>query len=767
MISLSYLLKHKYLSLVALLVLIGVVSYGTTHLTFVADLKVFFGKENPQLVDLEKFENTFSKHGTVLFAVNSKTEKDVFNRSTLQAIKELTRAAWEVPYSSRVNSLANFSHSWAEGDELIIEELITDPGQLTDEDLQAIRKIALEEPLLVNTQISVDGALALVWVTITSSDESVANNNEIVSYCETLAETFREKYPDINIRISGTEIFNFAYAKVSSDDMKLLYPIMFAIMAAMMLVLIPSVSGVLSTLIVVVASALTGMGAAGWMGIKLTSASSAAPVIILTLAVADSVHLLVSMLYFMRHGKTKIEAIKESFRINLQPVFLTSVTTAVGFLSMISCDSPPFQDLGKIVAVGVMAAFFYSVTLLPVLLAILPVKQRKKSSTVGYYRLMDMDKLGAFVIRRRKQCLLAVSLFLLILGAGFLRLEISDNFIEYFDERYEIRQVADYIEDNIPALGGIEYLLDSGEEGGINEPEFLRSVEAFTNWLTSQPEVSQVRSMLFTVKTLNMNMHGDDPAYYAIPENRELVAQFMLLYEMSLPFGQDMNGTMTSDRSIMRLTVVQKRLTTREITVFESRAAEWLAENWTVTEPPRATGMGIMFSHISERNIKSMIRSTGLAIFIISFILIFSFRSVKLGIFSLVPNLTPAIMTFGFWGLIAGYVNMAVSYIAAMSLGIVVDDTVHFLSKYLRAKRELNLSPSEAIQYSFRTVGQALLTTSLVLSTGFMVLFFSGFEVNSSMGVLMSIAIIFALIADFFLLPPLLLYFEEGTAKED
>jgi predicted RND superfamily exporter protein len=759
---LTYLLKHKYLSVLLLLLFTGIVGSGVTRLTFVADLKVFFGKDNPQLVDLQKFEDTFSKHGTVLFAINSKTEKDVFNRKALTALKELTKASWAMPYSSRVTSMANFSHSWAEGDELIIEELITHPETLSDEELQKIRKIALAEPLLVNTQVSLNGDLALVWVTITTSTESVKNNKEIVSYSENLAKTFRKKYPDLGIRVSGSEVFNFAYAKVSADDMKLLYPIMFVLMAAMMFFLIPSASGVFSTLVIVMVSAVAGMGAAGWMGIPLTSASSAAPVIILTLAVADSIHLLVSMLYFMRQGMSKIDAIKESLRINMQPVFLTSVTTAVGFLSMISCDSPPFQDLGKIVAVGVMAAFFYSVTLLPVLMAILPVKQKKTSHTTGHHKFLDMDKLGAFVIARRKLCLWISVVLMLILSVGFFRLEISDNFMEYFDERYEVRQVADYIEDHIPAMGGIEYLLDSGEEGGINDPEFLRSVEAFTNWCSAQPEVSQVRSMLFTVKTLNMNMHGDDPAYYVIPDSRELVAQFMLLYEMSLPFGQDMNGSMTPDRSMMRFTVIQKRLTTKELRAFEDRAQQWLSENWTVTDVPRATGMGIMFAHISERNIKSMVNSTVLALLIISFILIFSFRSLKIGLFSLIPNLIPAAMTFGLWGLLSGYVNMAVSYIAAMSLGIVVDDTVHFLSKYLRAKREMGLSSHDAVQYSFHTVGQALLTTSLVLASGFLVLFFSGFEVNSVMGILMSIAIVFALAADLFLLPPLLLYLEGG-----
>jgi predicted RND superfamily exporter protein len=530
---------------------------------------------------------------------------------------------------------------------------------------------------------------------------------------------------------------------------------MFAIMVVMMFLMVPSWSGVFSTLLIVLTSAVTAMGAAGWMGITLSTASAIAPVIILTLAVSDSIHLLVSMLYYLEHGKTKEEAIQEALRINFEPVFWTSITTAVGFLSMLSCDSPPFQDLGVIVAIGVTAAFFLSITLLPALMAILPVgKVRVNQNRLR--RFFDMDRLGHWVVAKRDPLLWGIVLLTLFLAAGFFRLELSDNFAEYLDDRYEVRRVSDYLEANIPAFNGIDYLMDSGEEGGVNEPAYLRKLEAFTNWCNEQPEVSQVSSLLLLIKRLNMNMHGDDPAFRVIPENRELVAQYLLLYEMSMAFGQDINATVTPDRSAMRYTVLMKRLTTAELRGFEARAAKWLAENWGAPQPPRATGIAIMFAHISERNIKSMINSTILALFTISFMLIVAFRSLKFGMLSLIPNVMPAIMTFGLWGLLAGYINMAVSFIASMSLGIVVDDTVHFLSKYLRARRELHLSPQEAVIYSFHTVGWGMLTTSVVLSFGFSVLFFSGFAVNSVMGILMAITIVFALIADYFVLSPLL-----------
>lgn len=752
---LNHVLKHKYLTAVVLLLLVVVSGYGMTRLEFVADLKVFFGKDNPQLRDLNAFEKAFAKHGAVMFAVDPKTDSDIFTRQTLGAIKELTKAAWEIPYSSTVDSITDFSYTRSDGDELVVEDLVKDPAQLTDKDLAEIKAYALSEPQLINTMISVSGNISLVSVVITNPDESPQKNKVIADHARKLAGQIMVKYPHIDVKITGTEIVNNAFGEVSRDDMLLLYPIMFAIMVVMMFLMVPSWSGVFSTLLIVLTSAVTAMGAAGWMGITLSTASAIAPVIILTLAVSDSIHLLVSMLYYLEHGKTKEEAIQEALRINFEPVFWTSITTAVGFLSMLSCDSPPFQDLGVIVAIGVTAAFFLSITLLPALMSILPVGKVRVSQN-RLRRFFDMDRLGHWVVAKRAPLLWGIVLLALILAAGFFRLELSDNFAEYLDDRYELRRVSDYLEENIPALSGIEYLMDSGEEGGVNEPDYLRKLEAFTNWCNEQPEVSQVSSLLLLIKRLNMNMHGDDPAFRVIPENRELVAQYLLLYEMSMPFGQDINATVTPDRSAMRFTVLMKRLTTSELRGFEERAAKWLAGNWGAPQPPRATGLAIMFAHISERNIKSMINSTILALLTITAMLIVAFRSFKFGMLSLIPNVMPAIMTFGLWGLLAGYINMAVSFIASMSLGIVVDDTVHFLSKYLRARRELHLSPQEAVIYSFHTVGWGMLTTSVVLSFGFSVLFFSGFAVNSVMGILMAITIVFALIADYFVLSPLL-----------
>jgi uncharacterized protein len=245
--------------------------------------------------------------------------------------------------------------------------------------------------------------------------------------------------------------------------------------------------------------------------------------------------------------------------------------------------------------------------------------------------------------------------------------------------------------------------------------------------------------------------------YYEIPKDRELAAQYLLLFEMSLPYGLDLNNQINVSKSATRFTVVFKEINTQTALALEEKAQAWLKENGLPGMQSHGASPLIMFSNIALRNVESMIVGTALALVLISGILMVVLRSFKFGLISLIPNLVPAFMAFGLWALVFEEIGMAVSVVIALSLGVIVDDTVHFLSKYLLARRELGKTPEEAVRYSFHTVGKALWVTSIVLVTGFLVLASSGFTINSHMGYLTAITIGFALLADFLFLPPLLM----------
>ncbi len=744
------------------LALVGLAASGGQHLRFTTDYRVFFSPENPQRMAFEELEGTYAKNDNVMFVV-APAGGDVFTHETLRAVEWLTEQAWQVPYSSRVDSLSNFQHTRAEADDLIVADLVANATEFDQARLAQTRRVALNEPLLVSRLVSPSGHVTAVNVTVQLPGLSAIEEvPEVVAFARDLAAQFRQKFPQVEVRVGGMVMMNNAFSEASMEDMTSLVPLSFGLMLVTLAFLLKFFTGTAVTMIVILCSILTAMGLGGHLGVPITPPSASAPTIILTVAVANSVHVLVSFLHAMRTGMSRNAAVKESLRVNVHPVFLASLTTALGFLSMNFSEVPPFVHLGNLVAIGVVAAFFLSVTFLPSVLCVLPIKVK----TEGEDKDRLMGGLGDFVVRRRGVLFWVMAAVIVGLVSFVPNNELNDVFVEYFDERVEFRRDSDFTTANLTGLMTVEYSLIADEPGGISEPQFLHETHAFTQWLRDQPEVMHVNSLTDIMRRLNKNMHGDDPAYYRLPDERDLSAQYLLLYEMSLPYGLDLNNQINVDKSSTRLTASLRTISTNEMLGFEQRVQGWLENNAPSIAQDGGTGPSMMFAHIGKRNIVSMLVGTSVALVLISLVLIVALRSVKVGFISMVPNLVPAAMGFGLWGLLVGEVGLALSVVTSMTLGIVVDDTVHFLSKYLRARRELGQSPENAVRYAFRTVGRALLVTSIVLVIGFFVLSLSSFELNSGMGLLTAAVIAFALIADFLFLP-LLLMNVEGKSNEE
>lgn len=755
----EWIVKFRWIVIPLTLILVALAASGGKYLSFTNNYRVFFSAENPELLAFEALEKKYSKNDNVLFVLEPKSG-DVFTPDVLAAVEEITDKSWQIPYSSRVDSLSNFQFTEAEEDDLIVRDLFEDAENLSAKDIAKIKEVSMKEPLLIKRFIPEKAHVTGVNVTILlpGIDEN-KETPEVVSFSRKIAEEIQQAHPDINVHISGMIMMNNAFGEASRGDMAKLVPISFSVMLLMLIILTKSFTGTILTMLVIICSILAAMGIGGYIGYPISPPSASAPTMILTIAIANSVHIIVTFLHSLQHGKAKVDAIKETIRLNLQPVFLASLTTCLGFLSMNFSDAPPFQHLGNFVAIGVAVAFILSMTFLPAIMSLLPFWTKPIQNDDDPL----MTRFGKMVVNKRKPLLWIMVNITVFLIAFLPQNELNDIFVNYFDETVKYRVDSDFTVDNLTGVYNIEYSLSSGESGGINNPGFLKDVEAFSTWYREQPETTHVATLTDIITRLNKNMHGDNMDFYKLPEERELSAQYLLLYEMSLPYGLDLNNQIDVDKSSIRLISSLQTLSSNELIALNNRAYAWLKENTThidLSADP-GSGTGLMFANIGKRNIKSMLIGTTLALFMISIILIFAFKSLKIGLISLLPNLVPAALGFGLWGLIVGEVGLALSVVTGMTLGIVVDDTVHFLSKYLRARREQGLSPENAVIYAFSTVGRALVVTSVVLIAGFLVLSLSSFELNSGMGLLTAIVIAFALIADFLLLPTLLMKFEE------
>jgi hypothetical protein len=707
-------------------------------------------------------QKVYNKSDNVSFVVVPKNG-EVFTAKHLASIKQLTKESWQVPYSTRVDSVTNFQYTYAEEDDMIVEDLVMSTKSLTSEQLTKIKEIAINEPLLVNKLISKQAHVSVVNVTIQFPGiNPMAETPEVASSVRAIKEKFLAQYPDVDIYLSGMVMMNTSFGEASIGDSSTLIPLMFLVVIVTIGLLLRTITGTISTVLIIIMSIATTMGLAGWLGFYMTGPTTSAPTMIMTLAVADCIHILTSMFYEMRQGADKRTAIARSIKINLQPIFLTSITTAIGFLSMNFSDSPPFRDLGNLVALGVMLAFVFSVTIFPALLTVLPVHVKKQPKV----KEDIMGKLADFVITKRK-ALLPMTSILIIASVMFIpNNELNDDFVKYFDESVPYRTATDFMQENLSGMMMVEISVKTGKASGINDPQYLRTISDFSDWLRARPETDHVNTITDTLKRLNKNMHGDDPSWYKLPDSQEMSAQYLLLYEMSLPYGLDLNNQLDVDKSSSRIVLTLKNMTSNELINIEQEMMQWFAKNAPQYDVDFASP-SLMFAHIGQRNITSMLIGTTLALILISILLGIALKSVRFGLISLLPNLAPAAVGFGIWAMYSGQVGLGLSVVIGMTLGIVVDDTVHFLSKYLHARRDKGANSKEAVHYAFDNVGRALWITTFVLVLGFMVLAQSSFKMNADMGFLTALTIFVALVIDFLFLPPLLMLLDKQKMSEN
>jgi len=737
---------------------------GLPKLYFDSSYRLYFEKENPQLLELEAIEATYTESHNVIIVV-APEDGNVFTARTLEAIEQLTTAAWQIPFSRRVDSITNFQHTTATEDDLIVADMVKDAASYNAEDLLKVRTAVLAEPALLRRLISETGHVTGVNITLSMPvDERTTATPQVAAYARKIANELESEYPELTTYISGIVMLDNSFSESAMHDFAVLVPISFVLMMVLISILVGGIAGTFVTMLIIIASVIAAMGVTGYIGFPLSGQSTSGPIIILTVAVANCVHVLVSFVHGLHKGESKKEAMEESLRINLQPVFLASATTAIGFTSMNFSEVPPFAHLGTIVSLGVVFSFILTITFMPAVMTLLPSRRRKLDveSTDEQF----MTKFADFVIRKKQVLLWSTLLVFAAIIANVPRNEINEVFVHYFGESIPFRGDTDFMMENLTGVYVVDYSLETGNSGDINNPEFLQDVEKLSTWLESHPSTIHVDRFTTIMKRLNKNMHGDNDDFYTLPDSRELSAQYLLLYEMSLPYGLDINNQIDVDKSSTRIAHTTKLISSSQTIAIDQEVREWIAENTPSIKNVISGSPNLMFSYLGVRNSRSMLLGTSVALAAISLILIVALRSLKIGLLSLIPNLVPAAVGFGLWGIFVGEVGMTLSVVTGMSFGIVVDNTVHFLSKYLRAKRENGLTSEEAIRYAFRTVGNALVITTSTLVIGFLALATSSFSMNSEMGLLTAVVIVVALIAVFLLLPPLLLTLEKDKTGE-
>jgi predicted RND superfamily exporter protein len=638
-------------------------------------------------------------------------------------------------------------------DELIVEDLVLDPRDATPAALEALRATAQAEPLIHGFVVSRDGAATVVNAVVQLPADRPNAASLVAAAARDIREAVAADHPGHAIHITGVASLSAAFEEAGLRDSATLIPAVYALILVVLGLTLRSVSAVAASLAVIALSTLIGMGAGGWSGVLLTPISLSAPTIILTIAVADAVHILAAVRAKMRAGLPAREAIVAAVALNFSPVAITSITTVAGFLTLNFSDSPPFHHLGNITAAGVAAAWVLSVTFLPALLSLLPLRFGEARGAGALDRAVAAT---AEAVIARPRPILAAGLALTLGAAALIpSLGSNDQWSRYFAPSLEFRGAIDAA---APFFGSdqVDFVLDPGAAGEAADPAFLQTVDRFAGWLRTRPEVAHAWALPDVMKRVNRALNGGDEAFLAIPDDRALASQHLLVYELSLPYGLTLSDRVDIDRRETRVTATMRDGSTADTRAFLEDAAAWWAANGG-GYGFRATGSSVMFAFVAERNIAAMVEGAAWLVAAIFAILALSFRSVGAGLLSVVANVLPLALTFGVWAAAVGLVGFSVAAVGAVAVGLIVDYAVHFLSKYLRARRVDGASVEDAVRYAFATAGAAITVTTVILTAGFAVLATSAFKLNADLGLLTALAIVFALGVNLLVLPSLLL----------
>lgn len=748
-----FIMHHRLLILLSSIFLCLAAGAGVVFLGFNPDTKIFFGPDNPERAQLDKIEAKYAIASNVILVLSPKSG-DVFRPQVLDVIKDATAKAWKTPYAMRVDSLSNFQTLKLQGEDLGAAPLVP-AGPLDAEAIGRIRTSALANTELVNRLVSPQGDVTAIVVYVNRPRKARGEVREMAEYARGIAQQIVAGHPDIEVRVTGAVMADLAFSEAGQRDVIHLVPLMAAIIMGVLLLGLRSFTVTTTTSTVIVLTVLATMGLFGWGGAVLNTVTAAAPPVIMTLFFADCVHFVMAAVQQQAHGRDREEAIVETIRLNLLPTLIKSATTIIGFLSLNFSDSPPLNQLGNIVAVGSMIGCVLTVTLIPVLMSYLPMPKYKAEGKTH----SSLVWLAEFVVIRHRYFLTGAVLLLPVMLWFIPQIRVNDNFVKYFDESFAFRQDTDYLEAKLTGLHGLVFSMPSSGPEGVMDPAYLKKLDAFATWYRTQDHVVHVSTLADVIKRIHRAMNNDKPEFDAIPDDRKLIAQYLLLYEMTLPPGQDLGALVDITRSESIMVVRLRGVSSKSIISAAEKGHEWLKSN-TFGGDAKATGLSVMYSYLTARNIEAMNLGTAVSVLLVSMIMGAALRNWRLGLISLAVNLSPAAFAFGLWGMFGTEVNLAIAVVTSITYGIVTDDTVHTMTKYRWARDVLGMGPAAAARETLTYTGGAVILSSAALALGFAILGFSTFNITAVMGILSALIISIAALAEMFILPGLLILFD-------
>jgi len=771
---------HRWIVLSVCLFLLGVCALLAWGIRFDNSFEAYFNRDDPAYTSYLKFREDFGSDEFSYIAYEAPDyPQGPWNLEVMRKIEKLTRALEDgVPFVKEVTSLANVEFLEGIPDGIKIYELLEEFPE-SQEALLDLKTKVLDKPMYVGGLASRDGTYAAIIIEMEKSSidpleeirvdpkggDGLDNLYPQATYRKIEEILARPEYEGINFYHTGDVPLNAVYNTITMSESWGLGGAAFVVIGALLVFFFRKPIGVIGPFAVVFLSILITITMVALVGWELDLMFSMLPTLLVAVGVAESVHIMSEFRTCHAELGDRRAAVCRTMYLVGTPCLLASLTTAVGFGTMYVAPIKALSHFGVYCAVGVTAAFLLSVTLLMVLLSLgreIPrseaTQKEVRQEKGGRFLQGTLEAIARFDIRHRKAIIVFFVALFVFSVLGIARLRVDSNFLTDFSEDVPIRQVTTFVDSIMSGAGSFIYLFDTGVPDGIKDPEVLRDIERLQAEADRQTHVvTKSYSIVDILKDINQSFHDGDPAYHVLPETRGLVAQYLLLYEMS--GGEEIEEYVSSDYSRASL---ELRCRVVEASVY-AELAEHL-DSYLRAEPSRTstvsiTGIGALWLKLMDYITQSQISGILLAFVGIAAMMCIVFTSVRIGFFSMLPNISAVVLTVG----VMGWMDMPLDYIrlliANVAIGVSDDDTIHHVSRYIHEFRRCG-DYEEALHASMRDVGKAVFITSAVLVAGFLVFLLSVMDSQASFGVLLAITILVALIAHFFLMPALVITFK-------
>ncbi len=723
--------------------------YQLKNAQFDGSYRIWFEEGSQTLKKYDAFKNTFGNDDSIIIVFHD--ENGILNKKALHVIDRLTEKLWQTQYIARVDSLTNYQYvhkSTEDEDEILIENFIKDIDKLTPKELKEKETTALHEDLLVNRIISQDAKTTMIvgrlnpkaGVTIGASKHIMQDVNRYIA---------QESGSGYTFHLAGGPVVNTTFSSLAQYDVKTFTPLVIIIAMLILWLIFKKLSGVILTMLVVIFTFIIVLATQTILGFKLNNFTANMPVFIIAIGIADAMHLFWIYLLSRRNGMSNYDAIYNTLEKNMLATFLTSLTTAIGFASLSISHIVPIKTLGIATANAAMLAFVLTILFVPAALAILnlkiKVKPKKDDKSVGEFA----KKYAKFIIYNDGKIILISLLIAFGIGFGLTKLKVDSNAVKYFKEDVPFRQTVKIIQQKLTGPLSYEIIIDSQKTDGIKDVVFMKTVDRFSKEFVAKfSNARHTSSLVDIVKKFNEVIDSNK----SIPNSNELIAQYLLLYSLSLPQGMEINDKMDVNERLLRLTASMNVADSSQ----DLKQIRWIKEWWKSTPySVEVDGQTAMFAHMQHDVTDTLINSLLLSVLVTSLVMLLIFRSIKMIPLFIIPNVLPIILVIGVMGWLGINIDIGVATSGAIIMGIAIDDTIHFLIKYTQARKK-GLNLEDALAYVMHYAGSAMILTTLVLSSAFIVFIFSQFMLNAHFGLITAIALLIAVAIDLLLLPALI-----------